>query len=64
MKGENGDVVNLGDDAALVESFVKLMIGREKRIGMGIAGLESVWQYRLENVIQEYIAIYENVLSK
>lgn len=61
---ENGFVVPHGDDTTLIESFVTLMNDEEKRLAMGTAARQDVEPYRLENVLQEYIAIYDDVLGK
>ena len=61
---ENGFVVPHKDDVALVEAFVSLLNDKEKRIEMGVATLQNVDPYRLENVLHKYIAIYDDVLRK
>jgi len=62
--GRNGYVVAHGDDITLVESFVTLLNDKEKRLTMGAAAHQDVQPYRLENVLQEYIAIYDDILGK
>lgn len=61
---ENGFVVSHGDDAALIDSIVALMIDKGKRLTMGVKARRDVESYRLENVLQEYIAIYDDILGK
>lgn len=60
----SGYVVPHGDDTSLVESFVSLLNEKEKRRTMGAAAFREVEPYRLENVLQEYITIYDDVLRK
>lgn len=62
--GVNGYVVPHRDDNTLVKSFVTLLNNKEKRIVMGSIGHSDVEPFRLENVLQEYIAIYDDVLGK
>lgn len=62
--GESGYVVPHEDDTALVESFVSLLNDKEKRLAMGAVASRDVEPYRLENVLQEYIAIYDDALRK
>lgn len=60
----SGYVVPHGDDISLVESLVSLLNDKEKRGRMGAAAFQEVEPYRLENVLQEYITIYDDVLRK
>ncbi|MFB5086097.1 glycosyltransferase family 4 protein [Psychrobacillus sp. PGGUH221] len=62
--GENGYVIPHGNDHVLVETFISLLNDEEKRSKMGAAGYQNVEPYRLENVLKEYIEIYEDVLGK
>lgn len=62
--GENGYVVSHKDDTALIESFVRLLNDKERRKAMGAAAYQSVEPYQLENVLREYIEIYDDVLRK
>lgn len=62
--GENGYVVTNGNDNLLVEYFISLLNNKEKRSKMGKAGYQKIDPYKLDNVLQEYIEIYEDVLEK
>lgn len=60
--GESGFVVPHGNDNFLVESFVSLLNNETLRQNMGATAFKDVEPYRLENVLKEYIDIYERVL--
>lgn len=63
LHGENGFVVNHGDDTGIVEAFAKLAHSAELRAVMGEKAKELVQPYLLENVLQEYIEVYDRVLK-
>lgn len=60
--GENGFVIPLDDDERLVESFVTVLQDRTLREKMGSVASQKIQPFLLENVLQDYIAIYEEVL--
>ena len=57
----SGYVVSHGDDQVLVDSFVALLNDTEQRLKMGVAAYQDVEPYRLENVLQEYISVYDEL---
>lgn len=61
--GENGYVVNHGDEKALVKAFVQLIESKEIREMMGAKAKELVQPYLLENVLSEYAEVYEKLLG-
>ncbi|MBB6284647.1 glycosyltransferase [Geobacillus subterraneus] len=61
--GVNGFVVDLGDDRALTESFVKLIREPNLREQMGQASFERIQPYRLENVLAEMDDVYSRYVS-
>lgn len=62
--GEDGYVISQGNDDQLVESFVTLLHDRVLRVKMGSVALRNIEPFLLENVLQDYISIYDEVLSK
>lgn len=64
MTNENGYVVNHGDDLALVDAFSRLANSQEIREQMGYNAKIMVKPYLLENVLDEHIKIYENLLKQ
>lgn len=60
--GKNGYVVNHGDEEALVTAFEQLIESKELRRELGGQAKELVKPYLLENVLMEYIEIYEKLL--
>lgn len=60
--GENGFVVSQGDNEELVNSFVSLLNNESVRKKMAINAFRDVEPYRLENVLREYMDIYDRVL--
>ncbi|AOL35915.1 glycosyltransferase family 4 protein [Geobacillus thermoleovorans] len=61
--GINGFVVDLEDDHALTESFIKLIRDPKLREEMGQASFERIQPYRLENVLLEMEDVYMRYLS-
>lgn len=59
----SGYLVPQGNDEVLIDSFVNLLNNRDQRLRMGDLAYKDVEPYRLENVLQEYISIYEEVLG-
>ncbi|TQR21230.1 glycosyltransferase family 4 protein [Psychrobacillus vulpis] len=62
--GESGFVIPHGNDDLLVDSFVSLLNQEEMRQKMGKNAYKEVEPYLLENVLKEYIKIYDRVLRK
>jgi glycosyltransferase involved in cell wall biosynthesis len=60
--GINGFVVDLDDDRALVDSFVRLINDKELREQMGQASFERIQPYGLDHVIAEMEEIYSRYL--
>lgn len=60
--GNNGYVVNHGDGDALVNAFGQLVKSKELRETMGEQAQELVQPFLLENVLMEYVEIYEKLL--
>ncbi|WP_339263782.1 glycosyltransferase family 4 protein [Solibacillus sp. FSL W7-1472] len=60
--GKNGYVVNHGDEEELVNAFGKLVESKELREMMGEQAQELVQPFLLENVLKEYVEIYEKLL--
>jgi glycosyltransferase involved in cell wall biosynthesis len=60
--GINGFVVDLDDDRALVDSFVRLINDKELREQMGQASFERIQPYSLDHVIAEMEEIYSRYL--
>lgn len=63
VRGENGFVVDHGNEVGLVEAFAHLADSAELRESMGEKAKELVKPYLLENVLPEYIRIYERLLK-
>lgn len=61
--GENGFVVDLDDDEALVEYFTKLIQDKDLREKMGRDSLQKIQDYKLENVLEEMKQIYSNYIE-
>jgi len=61
--GVNGFVVDLKDDCALTDSFIKLISDPILRQQMGHASFERIQPYRLENVLAEMENIYSRYLD-
>lgn len=61
--GVNGFVVDLDDDCALTDSFIKLIRDPILRQQMGQASFERIQPYRLENVLEEMENIYSRYLA-
>lgn len=59
---KNGYVVNHGDEDALVNAFGRLVESKQLRETMGGEAKELVKPYLLENVLMEYVEIYEKLL--
>ena len=62
--GENGFVVDLDDDQALVECFTKLVQDKDLREKMGRNSLEKIQDYKLENALEELKQIYSNYITR
>lgn len=60
--GKNGNVVNHGDDDELVNAFGQLLKSKELREMMGGQAQKLVQPYLIENVLKEYVEIYEKLL--
>ncbi|MGE7982535.1 glycosyltransferase family 4 protein [Solibacillus sp. NPDC093137] len=60
---ENGYVVKHDDEEALVNAFEQLLKSKELREIMGNKGKVLVQPYLLENVLLEYVAVYEKILG-
>lgn len=63
VQERNGYIIPQGNDTVLIDSFVKLLNSEERRMKMGNWAYEDIEPYRLENVLQEYISIYEEALG-
>ncbi len=61
--GINGFVVDLEDDQALIESFIKLIRDPKLREDMGRASFERIQPYRLENVLAEMEDVYSRYVK-
>ncbi|SEM88599.1 Glycosyltransferase involved in cell wall bisynthesis [Paenisporosarcina quisquiliarum] len=61
--GESGYVVDHNNDEKLVSSFVSLLNNKEKREEMGKDASKNIEPYLLQNVLKEYVEIYEDVLG-
>lgn len=60
---ESGFVIPQGNDELLVESFVTLLNSDKLRKTMSVTAFSSVEPFRIENVLKEYIEIYNDVLG-
>lgn len=61
--GENGLVVPLENDDRLVTAFCQLLQSRQLRKTMGERAKQLVQPYILQNVLPEYITVYEKLLK-
>lgn len=59
---ESGFVIPHENDELFVDSFVSLLNNEKLRKKMGATAYSNVETYRLENVLKEYIEIYNDVL--
>lgn len=62
--GRTGLLIDLGDVSGLIQAFEKLILDRQLRISMGIAGQKKIRDYSLENVLAEMSDIYDLYLSR
>jgi glycosyltransferase involved in cell wall biosynthesis len=63
--GESGYLSDVGDVVKMAEDTIKLLRDDEMRLAFGKRGRElAVERYSTENIIPQYIAFYEKVLSK
>jgi len=62
--GRTGFLVELEDVSGLIQAFEKLILDRQLRISMGIAGQKKIRDYSLENVLAEMSDIYDLYLSR
>ncbi len=62
--GRTGFLVELEDISGLIQAFEKLILDRQLRISMGIAGQKKIRDYSLENVLAEMSDIYDLYLSR
>ncbi|MCZ8532010.1 glycosyltransferase family 4 protein [Psychrobacillus psychrodurans] len=60
---ESGFVIPHGNDKLLVDSFVTLLNNEKLRNKMGATAYRKVEPYRLENVLEEYVELYNDVLG-
>ena len=61
--GRTGFLVELEDVSGLIQAFEKLILDRQLRISMGIAGQKKIRDYSLENVLAEMSDIYDLYLQ-
>lgn len=62
--GRTGFLVELEDISGLIQAFEKLILDRQLRISMGIAGQKKMCDYSLENILAEMSDIYDLYLSR
>lgn len=61
--GENGFIVDLGDDQTLVKCFTKLIHNKDLREKMGRDSLRKIQSYNLVNVLEEMRQVYSNYIE-
>lgn len=63
QSNENGFVIQHEDDQALMTAFTKLAQSAELRTQMGQRAKQMVEPFVLDNVLQEYVTIYKQLLK-
>jgi glycosyltransferase involved in cell wall biosynthesis len=63
FNGKSGFIIELDDNNALIESFLKLTNNPQLRLKMGLQAAENVKIYDLNNVKNEYKNIYDKFLT-
>ena len=64
LDGESGFVVPEGDETALAEAMVKLVVDHDLRTQMGVAARQRVVQrYSMEGMVEQYVDVYRGVLN-
>lgn len=61
--GENGYVIELGDEKGFAEAIEKLYSSKQLRAELGARGVELVKAYSLENVLAQMEEIYKRVIK-
>jgi glycosyltransferase involved in cell wall biosynthesis len=61
--GVTGTLVEAGDDAALGETLIRLLLSPDLRARMGAAGRAAAAEHRADRMVDRYFALYAELLS-
>lgn len=62
--GETGYLIPLHDEEAFVERVCQLIENEDQRRAMGMAGLKESEKYKLDIIVQRWMALFQELLAK